>query len=447
MKRIKKIILMIFLLTTLFVNSIYTIAYIFDITNPITNIFKPYSFTERTLRITKKLIHPYKDTYQIPSNIEFTYQINLGSFYQNKLITTSLGNYQTNEMGIINLTIKPNTELIIYDLEEGMEIKISNLTELNGFTFDKKEETLIVSNDNNIEFTATYNSKSLKGETISLNGIVNLTNRQYQSKDKFKILLEYQNSNKEWIELATKELKYSLENPEFNKFNFNEVLNNYEFDTLKTYKFRISQINTNLENLKYDMTINNFEVNITDNDMDGYIEINDITSSNNLIVSKKDDKYILDVSFNNQEIIEEENLEYIDLKDNSLLVDDKIIVKDEDYDIKTILSKFKGLGNKYTYNLYDKFNNIQKHTLIRTSDSLKIFVNQNEYKYNLILLGDVSGDGEITPLDYVKVKNHVTNNKVITENIYQIASDITFDNNITKDDYTEIKNHIMLGGE
>ena len=195
------------------------------------------------------------------------------------------------------------------------------------------------------------------------------------------------------------------------------------------------------------MTINNFEVNITDNDMDGYIEINDITSSNNLIVSKKDDKYILDVSFNNQEIIEEENLEYIDLKDNSLLVDDKIIVKNEDYDIKTILSKFNGLGSKYTYNLYDKFNNIQKHTLIRTSDSLKIFVNQNEYKYNLILLGDVSGDGGITPLDYVKVKNHVTNNKVITENIYQIASDITFDNNITKDDYTEIKNRIMLGGE
>ena len=106
MKRIKKIILAIFVLTTLFVNGIYTIAYIFDITNPITNIFKPYSFTERTLRITKKLIHPYKDTYQIPSNIEFTYQINLGSFYQNKLITTSLGNYQTNEMGIINLTIK-----------------------------------------------------------------------------------------------------------------------------------------------------------------------------------------------------------------------------------------------------------------------------------------------------------------------------------------------------
>lgn len=62
--------------------------------------------------------------------------------------------------------------------------------------------------------------------------------------------------------------------------------------------------------------------------------------------------------------------------------------------------------------------------------------------YNLIVLGDVNGDGNITPADYVRIKNHIMGVTPI-DGIYTVGADVNGDGNITPADYVRVKNHIM----
>ena len=63
-------------------------------------------------------------------------------------------------------------------------------------------------------------------------------------------------------------------------------------------------------------------------------------------------------------------------------------------------------------------------------------------EYTLIVVGDANGDGNITPADYVKVKNKIMGVKEMDE-ITVKAADVNQDGNITPADYVKIKNHIM----
>ena len=62
--------------------------------------------------------------------------------------------------------------------------------------------------------------------------------------------------------------------------------------------------------------------------------------------------------------------------------------------------------------------------------------------YNLVILGDVNGDGKISPADYVKVKNKIMNVTSMNE-ISECAADANRDGKISPADYVKIKNHIM----
>ena len=84
---------------------------------------------------------------------------------------------------------------------------------------------------------------------------------------------------------------------------------------------------------------------------------------------------------------------------------------------------------------------------IFTGSKTKIYKNNTLYKeYTNIVRGDINGDGKITALDYVKVKNHIMGNNIIKDDVYKLSADITQDNKITALDYVRIKNYIMNGG-
>lgn len=65
-----------------------------------------------------------------------------------------------------------------------------------------------------------------------------------------------------------------------------------------------------------------------------------------------------------------------------------------------------------------------------------------EVAYALVVLGDANGDGAISPLDYVKVKNNIMGTSVL-ESAYKLAADANRDGSITPLDYVKVKNHIM----
>lgn len=62
--------------------------------------------------------------------------------------------------------------------------------------------------------------------------------------------------------------------------------------------------------------------------------------------------------------------------------------------------------------------------------------------YNLVILGDVSGDGNISPADYVRVKNKIMGVTSMT-GFTEKAADVNRDGKVSPADYVQIKNHIM----
>ena len=62
--------------------------------------------------------------------------------------------------------------------------------------------------------------------------------------------------------------------------------------------------------------------------------------------------------------------------------------------------------------------------------------------YTLVVLGDVNGDENITPADYVKIKNHIMGTTTL-DGASKKSADVNRDENITPADYVKVKNHIM----
>lgn len=62
--------------------------------------------------------------------------------------------------------------------------------------------------------------------------------------------------------------------------------------------------------------------------------------------------------------------------------------------------------------------------------------------YTVVKLGDTSGDGQITPSDYVKIKNKIMGSNNLDESQTK-AADVNRDGSVSPADYVKVKNNIM----
>ena len=62
--------------------------------------------------------------------------------------------------------------------------------------------------------------------------------------------------------------------------------------------------------------------------------------------------------------------------------------------------------------------------------------------YTVVKLGDTSGDGKITPSDYVKIKNKIMGSNNLDESQTK-AADVNRDGSVSPADYVKVKNNIM----
>ncbi|MGN0966443.1 MAG: InlB B-repeat-containing protein [Candidatus Coprovivens sp.] len=68
-------------------------------------------------------------------------------------------------------------------------------------------------------------------------------------------------------------------------------------------------------------------------------------------------------------------------------------------------------------------------------------------EYTNIVRGDINGDGNVSAMDYVKIKNHIMGTNKITDPLLMKATDANQDNKISSMDYVRIKNIIMGGAK
>ena len=151
---------------------------------------------------------------------------------------------------------------------------------------------------------------------------------------------------------------------------------------------------------------------------------------------------------------------------NSLIGSNKVNI----YGIKKLDSTLEIRNNmlivkNYKNNFTDLCNRIQLHAksksylhlnqnknsindlLVKTGEYIQLVINDSKtQEYMLCVLADVNGDGKISALDYVKIKNHIMKTNVISSDIALIAADANDDGKISALDYVRIKNYIMNGG-
>lgn len=111
---------------------------------------------------------------------------------------------------------------------------------------------------------------------------------------------------------------------------------------------------------------------------------------------------------------------------------------------KTSLSTYQSyfsFGDDYSMRI-----DLGNKAYIFTGSVVEIYCGEElKGRYTNIVRGDINGDGEISSLDYVKVKNHIMETKLITGMVYQKSADANKDNQISSLDYVRIKNIIMNG--
>lgn len=83
-----------------------------------------------------------------------------------------------------------------------------------------------------------------------------------------------------------------------------------------------------------------------------------------------------------------------------------------------------------------------KSGIISTGDKVVIKSGDETKTYPVVIYGDVNGDGKISALDYVGIKNSIMGSKSLSS-IQKVAGDVNKDGKVSALDYVKVKNHIM----
>lgn len=274
----------------LFFNSAgHTLAYIVTKTPSLINTFLSGLEPAGDLTIRKNLEHPFGDGYRVPGNLVFDFAITLEG-YGGRTVRTSQGDLIADENGTISLQLKPGEALRILNIREGTKVTVTE-KEVPGFIPTEGQEQTITIREgkNELVYTNVYSPAPVPQTNIEVNGRKILEGRKWQEGDRFTFRLEYKAmGSDDWDELGTAEVAYVLEevpdpeDPEktiwqpkadFDRFYFTDLVQSVTYDRAGIYSFRISEVEGTVPGVTYDKVVSYFDVEVSDRDMDGALEI------------------------------------------------------------------------------------------------------------------------------------------------------------------------------
>lgn len=278
-----------------------TFSYVMTKTPTIINMFLNGLNPDGDLVLQKTVFHPYGEFYTIPSEHVFTFEVNLGAGYANRAVETTQGEKIANENGIVKVTVAPDGRTTIYDIDEGTPVTVTEVAISAGFTPDAvtKELTIQKYQDNFLIFHNQYAPKEADTSVLTVSGSKSLVGREWVEGDSFTFALEVKEDGA-WKNLGTQITDYELveqtdpADPEktilvpktdFDKFHFTELIQAYQFSNAGTYSFRVTETEGTIGGVTYDKAESKFDILVGDADMDGYLEIQSVsTTSANTIV-------------------------------------------------------------------------------------------------------------------------------------------------------------------
>lgn len=272
-----------------------TFSYVMTGTPTLINLFLNGLDPDGDLVIQKTIAHPFGETYSIPENLTFTFEVELGDKYAGETVKTTQGEKTADENGCITVTVAPGGRTTVYDIDDGTPVTVTETRIGAGFTPNKESQTVTIQKyqDNTLTFKNTYSPQKANTDALTVSGVKTLVGREWIEGDSFTFALEV-SENGTWTSVGTQTITYEMteqedpENPgamilapkpDFDKFDFSQQIRTYAFDKAGTYSFRVTEVEGSTGGLTYDKAESRFDILVGDADMDGFLEIQAVTAA------------------------------------------------------------------------------------------------------------------------------------------------------------------------
>ena len=110
--------------------------------------------------------------------------------------------------------------------------------------------------------------------------------------------------------------------------------------------------------------------------------------------------------------------------------------------VSDLIKNIKGEANNINVSVTNVDGKEKNDQIMATGDKITVTSGSETKTYNVLIYGDLTGDGKISSSDYVYIKNYIMGNRILNS-IQKLAGDINKDGKISSSDYVFVKNHIM----
>jgi hypothetical protein len=338
-----------------------------------------------------------------------------------------------NEVTIDSSIINSSNEIInnFYSFDDSkFKIDYSKL--------DKELETYYptILDSNNIDYTNLFD---INVDNTNEKILISKSNNSYIPVGTYKFTLYYDQDNSGEFDYQINSTLVVTKPFSINKIDVNTIYTDTTFNCLlKDYASTLTN-----DNLTYLIKLDSIDV--TDKFNISYL-------SGSIYISPKESiekgTYNLSISINGNDI-ETINFEVYEIytlnytpSENEL----RITTNSTSHEY-TINDLKNNVSSRYGYSILNSNDEEINPELIGTGMKLKLNTTATEsIIYTFVVLGDTNGDGMISALDYVKIKNHIMEKNIISKEVFLKAADVNEDEKITALDYVRIKNYIMAGG-
>lgn len=248
-----------------------------------------------SLAVSKHVTHPLGTGVQIDK--EFTVEVTLtdplgqpitGTFTAEHSGNSALTTVTADASGKFTTTLKAGQTLLVYGLLEGSTAKVEELDVPAGFNdyyyvagdYTKEGEDTVVTIVRDVPTTVTvhnhYEPDKVDPVNITVNGEKIFTGRAWQAEDTFTFQLQ-KYVNGRWETIGTKTVTGA---DAAKTFTFS--LADEQFTAVGEYTYQVLEVipadADRIAGVTYDRTIHNFTVLVTDENVDGKLEIKSVTS-------------------------------------------------------------------------------------------------------------------------------------------------------------------------
>ena len=246
-----------------------------------------------SLAVTKYVTHPLGSGVQIDK--EFTVQVTLtdplGQPITGQLQAVHSGNSALTSVtadasGKFTTTLKAGQTLLVHGLLEGSTAKVEeDLTGLAGFTngywegsgYDDGVVTIAKDVSTSVTVHNHYTPAEVYPVNVTVEGEKIFTGRAWKAEDTFTFQLQ-KYVDGAWVTLTEKTITGTDANKTYS-FNLAEMAGE-KFTAVGEYTYQVVEVipDTRIPGVTYDRTIHNFDVLVTDENVDGQLEIKSVTS-------------------------------------------------------------------------------------------------------------------------------------------------------------------------